>query len=145
MLSLLGEHELHSMISAACKRIFSVHQAFDNFYNEPPFAERLLQLSTQGAIPDTVKDELVTSVVTCAVGNPYGVSNAAMPYYVKMIQGFSPREVEIMLKQPALKNIIGERIKHHGSCRNQFKALVKLIDPSSVSTAVATAYSYWTK
>ena len=145
ILALLGEHELHSMISGACKRMFSVHQAFDNFYNEPAFAERLLQLSSQGAIPDTVKDELVATVITCAVGNPYGVSHAAMPYYVKMIQGFSPREVEIMLNQPTQKNIVGERIKQYGRCKGQFKELVKLIDPSSVSTAAAKAYNYWMK
>lgn len=145
MLSLLGEHELHSMISAACKRLFSVHQGFDNFYNEPPFAERLLQLSTQGAIPETVKDELVTTVVTCAVGNPYGVSNAAMQYYHRMIQGFSPREVEIMLNQPTLKNIVGERIKNYKRCREQFKELVKLIDPISVSVGAAKSYNYWIK
>jgi len=145
ILSLLGEHELHSVISFACQRMLSVHQAFDNFYNEPAFAERLLQLTSQGAIPDTVKDEFVTTVITCAVGNPYGVSHAAMPCYIKIIQGFSPREVEIMLNQPKQKNIVGERIKQYGRCKSQFKELVKLIDPSSVSTAAATIYNYWTK
>lgn len=143
MLSLLGEHEMHSMISAACQRMLSVHQAFDNFYNEPPFAERLLQLSSQGEVPDTVKDEFVNTVVTCAVGNPYGMSNAAMPYYLKMIQSFSPREVEIMLNLPKKKNIVGERIKRHPRCKNQFKEIVRMIDPSSVPTSVATTYNYW--
>ena len=56
MLALLGEHEVHSLLSNACKRLLAVHQSFDNFYNEPPFAERLLQLSGQVATPDTVKD-----------------------------------------------------------------------------------------
>ncbi|SHF98393.1 hypothetical protein SAMN02745206_03051 [Desulfacinum infernum DSM 9756] len=143
MLSLLGEHEMHSMISAACQRMLSVHQAFDNFYNEPPFAERLLQLSSQGEVPDTVKDEFVNTVVTCAVGNPYGVSNAAMPYYLKMIQSFSPREVEIMLNLPKKKNIVGERIKRHQRCKSQFKEIVRMVDPSSVPTSVATTYNYW--
>lgn len=145
MLALLGEHEFHSLLSNASKRLLGVHQAMDNFYNEPPFAERLLQLTQQGAIPDTVKEELVTVVVTCATGNPYGVSNAAVPHYHKIIQGFSPNEVEIMLSLPNKKITVGERIKSYSSCRNRFKELVKLIDPSSVPTKSASAYAHWIK
>jgi len=145
MLALLGEHEFHSLLSNASKRLLGVHQAMDNFYNEPPFAERLLQLTQQGAIPDTVKEELVSVVVTCAVGNPYGVSNAAVPHYHNIIQGFSPNEVEIMLSLPAQKLIVSERLKSHGSCRGRFKELVTLIDPSSVPTKSASAYAHWTK
>ncbi|EOG3656494.1 hypothetical protein ACPZJD_005971, partial [Pseudomonas aeruginosa] len=111
MLALLGEHEVHSLLSNACKRLMTVHQSFDNFYNEPSFAERLLQLSQQVAVPDTVKDELVETVLTCATGNPYGVSNAAVPYFHKMIKGFSPAEVEIMLSLPVKKGILNERLK----------------------------------
>ncbi|AZG97078.1 hypothetical protein JEP11_08805 [Proteus mirabilis] len=145
MLSLLGEHEFHSLISNAAKRLLGVHQAMDNFYNEPPFAERLLQLTEQGAIPDTVKEELVTVVITCAAGNRYGVSHAAAPHYTKIIQGFSPSEVEIMLGLPNKKLLVSERIKAHQSCRNRFKGLVGLIDPSSVPTKSASAYANWTK
>jgi len=145
MLALLGEHEFHSLLSNASKRLLGIHQAMDNFYNEPPFAERLLQLTQQGAIPDTAKEELVAVVVTCATGSPYGVSNAAVPHYHNIIQGFSPNEVEIMLGLPAQKLIVSERLKSHGSCRSRFKELVGLIDPSSVPTKSASAYAHWTK
>lgn len=145
MLSLLGEHEFHALLSNAAKRLLAVHQAMDNFYNEPPFAERLLQLSEQGAVPDTAKEELVTVVVTCATGNPYGVSRAAFPHYKKLIEGFSPSEVEIMLSLPNKKLIVADRIKSHSTCRSRFKQLVGLVDPSSVPTKAAAAYAHWTK
>lgn len=145
MLALLGEHEVHALVSNACKRLFGVHQSYDNFYNEPPFAERLLQLTQQVAAPDTVKQELVETVVTAATGNQYGVSNAAMPSYQKMIKGFSPGEVEIMLNLPQANGIIGARLDAYSSCRSRFKELVKLIDPSSVPSKVASAYGFWTK
>ncbi|TAL83656.1 MAG: hypothetical protein EPN74_13530 [Rhodanobacter sp.] len=145
MLALLGEHEVHALVSNACKRLFGVHQSYDNFYNEPPFAERLLQLTQQVAAPDTVKQELVETVVTAATGNQYGVSNAAIPSYQKMIKGFSPGEVEIMLNLPQANGIIGARLKAYSSCRSRFKELVKLIDPSSVPSKVASAYGFWTK
>lgn len=145
MLSLLGEHEFHSLISNASKRLLGIHQATDNFYNEPPFAERVLQLTQQGAIPDTVKEELVTVVVTCATGNQYGISHAATPHYTKIIQGFSPSEVEMMLSLPNKNLLVSQRIKTHSSCRNRFKALVGLIDPTSVPTKSASAYANWIK
>ena len=40
-LNLLHEGDRHAILSAACKKMMSVHQSWDNFYNEPPFAERL--------------------------------------------------------------------------------------------------------
>jgi len=145
MLSLLGEHEFHSLLSNASKRLLAVHQAMDNFYNEPPFAERLLQLSEQGAIPDTVKEELVTAVVTCATGNAYGVSNGAVPYYYKLIQGFSPGEVEMMLSLPTKNLVVSNRLKTYSTCRSRFKELVKLIHPTSVPTRSSSAYAHWSR
>ena len=145
MLALLGEHEVHSLLSNACKRLLGVHQSYDNFYNEPPFADRLLQLTQQAAVPDTVKPEFVEAVVTAATGNQYGVSNAAVAAYHKMIKGFSPGEVEIMLALPQANGIIGARLKAYQSCRSRFKGLVQLIDPSSVPAKSVSAYGFWTK
>ena len=146
LLELLGDTERHALISNACKRLLSVHQAYDNFYNEPPFAERVYQLSSQGAVPDTAKDELVNCVVTCAVGNQYGVSNAAYPYYQNIIRNFSPAEVASMLVLSTdAKTIVGHRIKTHRRCWEAFKSLVTLIDPSSVPTSVRSIYDGWLK
>lgn len=143
LLSILGEHEVHSLLSSACSRLIFIHQSYDNFYNEPPFAERLLQIYEQAQIPDTVKDELVETIVTCATGNPYGVSNAAIPYYHKMIRSFSPSEVDIMLGLPGKKGLLGDRLGKHEICRARFRNLVQLIDSSTVPAKAAAAYSRW--
>ncbi len=146
LLELLGDTEKHSLISNACKRLLGVHQAYDNFYNEPPFAERVYQLSSQGAVPDTAKDEFVNCIVTCAVGNQYGISNDAYPYYESMIKNFSPAEVVSMLSLSTnQKTIVGNRIKTCHRCYEAFKLLVLFINPSSVSTTVKTIYDGWLK
>jgi len=146
LLELLGDAERHSLISNACKRLWGVHQAYDNFYNEPPFAERVYQLSSQGAIPETAKDELVEVVVSCAVGNPYGISNAAFHYYENIIKNFSPAEVSKMLTLSKSKNtIVGDRIKSHKRCQESFKTLVSLIDAATVPTSVRSIYDKWLK
>ncbi|SPD73389.1 conserved hypothetical protein [uncultured Desulfobacterium sp.] len=143
LLGLLSEGERHALISNACKKLFSVHQAFDNFYNEPPFAERLAQLTNQGAIPGTVKPELVETIVTCAVGNPYGISRAAYPYYQRVIEAFTPAEIDIMLLLPKSKTIVGNRIRSETKCKDGFRRIVSLVDPSSVPTRSKKVYEDW--
>lgn len=140
---LLSHSERHSIISNACKMLMDVHQSFHNFYNEPPFAERLLQLSIQGEIPDTVKDDLVTTVVTCAVGNAYGVSSAAYPYYEEIIRNFSPKEIAIMLNLPESTTIVGSRIKAYRRCKEAFIELVGLLDVASVPPKLKKIYNDW--
>ncbi len=85
------------------------------------------------------------TAVTCSTGNPYGVSNAALPHYHKMIRSFSPSEVELMLSLPAKKCVLAERLKVHADCRTRFKSLVQLIDASTVPAKAAAAYAHWSK
>lgn len=143
LLELLGESEHHSIISNATKRLLSVHQSIDNFYNEPPFAERLLQLSSQGSIPRTAKNEFVTTVITCAIGNQYGTSNSANPSYKKLVQNFSPDEVRIMLESVESDSIIKRRVDNYPRCKRKFKILVSLVDESTVPTTVKSLYKKW--
>ena len=84
-----------------------VHNEMNNFYNERPFAERLANLSVGHQIPGTVRNEFVETVVTCSAGNEYGTAHSADLYYQNMIQGFSPREIEIMLSLPDQKSVVG--------------------------------------
>lgn len=41
LISYFTEIERHNIVSKACSRLMGVHRAYDNFYNETPFAERL--------------------------------------------------------------------------------------------------------
>src|SRR5258708_1378342 len=124
LLSLLGDSELHLIFTTAGANLLAVHNAMNNFYNEPPFAQRLRQISEQNQIPASAQYAVVEAVTTCAVGNPWGVSNAAMPSYEKMIQPFSPNEVGILLNFGSLPaTIVGNRIKNQTSCRKRFAQL----------------------
>lgn len=143
MLALLDETEWHALISSTCKKLVSVHQSFDNFYNEPPFAERLLELSQQGEVPDTVKNSFVSSIIQCAIGNQWGTAETAYVSYKKMVEGFSPSEIQIMLQLPERKSIISQRIKSHRRCKDKFAELVKCLDPASIPTNSKTAYKKW--
>lgn len=144
-LSLLGDTEVHSLITSASKNLLSVHNSMNNFYNEPPFADRLAGLAEQNRIPESAQYEFVDAVVTCATGNRYGVSHAAMPAYAAMIRSFSPAEIRIMLDLPNGQTVVANRIRSYRDCRSRFKTLVELLDPRSISTSARSAYDKWTR
>lgn len=146
LLGLLNESEQHVVFSRAIDRLWNVHNGMNNFYNEPPFAERLLEVTQQGAVPETIQDHFVQTVACCRVGNGYGVSNAAVPYYDEMIQSFSPREVATLIRA-AVDNTstIGRRLSNNGSCRRNLKVALELIDPASVSNSVKSDYDRLTR
>ncbi|PKM02261.1 MAG: hypothetical protein CVV16_12375 [Gammaproteobacteria bacterium HGW-Gammaproteobacteria-6] len=144
-LRLLNESEQHGVFFRASERLWNVHNAMNNFYNEPPFAERLLELSAQGAVPETAQEYYVHAVVCCYIGNGYGVSRAAVPSYEKMIRAFSPREIATMLQlAQSESNVLGWRIIHDRSCRERFNHALLLIDASSIPSIVRTAYDRFT-
>lgn len=130
----------HSIISRLCSQMMTIHQGMNNFYNEPPFAEYLLLVSSQAEIPDTVKAEFVETVVSCAVGNEYGVSNAAVPFYDKIIQNFTPSEMEIMLKIPDGKSYTSYKVKKYPRCIYQYRHKVQLLNQTILPASLQPLY-----
>ena len=143
LIPLLGKSEVHSLITTACRNLLRVHNDWNNFYNEPPFADRLDQLTRDIAVPKSAQAVFVETVVTCGVGNTYGVSNAAMSSYRAMIRSFSPREIKIMLSLSKQSNMVARRIKVSSDCAERFRLLVRLLDETSVPTGVRSSYEKW--
>lgn len=143
LLGLLSEAERHALISAACKKLFGIHQAMNNFYNEEPFAERLATLSVGHAIPETVRAEFVETVATCSVGNEYGTARAADIHYMNIIKGFSPAEVSILLLLPDSKTIVGRRIQAATRCKSKFKQIASSLNTKTVPTGSKSSYEKW--
>lgn len=146
ILTLLNESEQHAVFYRAIERLWNVHNGTNNFYNEPPFAERLLELSSQGAVPETVQEQFVQVVVSCNIGNGYGVCWAAAASYEQIIRNFSPREIATMIRLAGTpENTLGRRVNSLQTCRNRFKATLALIDPASVPSGVKAAYDHFIK
>lgn len=143
LLSLLGEAELHLLITKAAQSLMSVHQDYNNFYNEPPFAERLLALTSQNRVPVSAQHAFVEALATAASGNQYGISNGAYSYYLSMIKSLSPAEVSIFLELPLRQTLLANRLHNYASCRERFKAWVKMFDPASVPTQAKAEYAKW--
>lgn len=144
LISLLNESERHAVFSKATERLRIAHQEFNNFYNEPPFADRLLELSRQGGIPETAQDEYVKTVIGCYIGNGYGVSRAAEPAYAEMIRGFSPREIAIMIRSASADPVLKAKLSL-ATCRKRFVQALGLIESASVPSGVRADYDAYLK
>jgi hypothetical protein len=143
MMDLLDQTEKHSIIVMAAKRLMSVHKAFNNFYNEPPFAQRLAELTTDVAVPPTAREDYVEVVLACAIGNQYGVSNDAMLHYETMVKAFTPAEVEAIFTVLHKQNTVSMRLKSFSGCRERFKTVLTWIDPETVPVKHKTQYDFY--
>ena len=79
-------------------------------------------------MPESAQAEFVEAVVTCAVGNTYGVSHAAVPHYNALVESFSPNEIRIMLELPTRATLLSDRLKASKGCDQRFRQLVGLLD-----------------
>ena len=140
MLGLLSTSEQHSIVKGACKNLLTAHLGFNNFYNEPPFAQRLEEITSSLKTPETVQNEYVYTVLMGYVGNPYGVSNAAIPYYEEMIKNFSPKEIERLINLLDTRSLFSEKIKLYASCRSRYLDALYLIDRDSMNASQIAVY-----
>ncbi len=143
LLELLSEPERHTIVSTACDRLNAAHQGMNNFYNEPPFAARLHEIVGASVVPDSVRWKFVQVVVSCAIGNQYGVSWAADRHYAEMIRDFSPKAMEMMFSTPNSKTLAGNKIATYLVCKKRFAELVGLLEGANIPTALKASYDWW--
>lgn len=138
----LGDEERYNIISLACKRLMGVHLEINNFYNEPPFAERLEELVKNNEVPASAKYNFVLTVVTCYVGNRYGQCHAALYNYSNMIKNFTSKEIEIMLAlyDGKQKTTLFDRIKSWPNCKDNYKKAIELLNEESIPTSLKARY-----
>ncbi|MQB66307.1 hypothetical protein [Limosilactobacillus reuteri] len=98
MLNSLDDYEKISIYNNAIINLNNVHNSYNNFYNEPPFADRLYAISTEiNPIPETVISKYVNIILECFLGNIYGFSDNAEYYYERMLKNLSPKGIEALL------------------------------------------------
>lgn len=121
-------------IAEALDDLESAHNGFNNFYNEVPPARRLADLAgAQGDVPDAVRHRYVKLVTRCFLGNGFGVSNAGLTYYERMIKAFSPADASIALRSfadPIVSSILRSRVG-----QTQWAALLATLDTKVTSVA----------
>ena len=100
-LPFLPESVLAVEIKEKVELLYQTHTSFNNFYNEPTPAKILAEyVPNTGVIPNSIRKQYIKTVVMAKIGNGYGTSSMAMPYYDLMISKFGEpeyREVSLLL------------------------------------------------
>lgn len=93
-LTYLTEEQLAIEMNERLESLLNAHYEYNNFYNEEPHAKVLLKyIPRTGAIPESVRYKYVKVLVICRLGNFYGISFTALPYYNEMIEKFRNEEI----------------------------------------------------
>lgn len=143
LLRILSEPQQHAIFSTAVQQLQNAHDGLNNFYNEKPYAERLYELSKNVAVPVTAQQEFVDIIVSCYIGNRYGFSWAAIPFYEKIIKNFSPQEIALMIR---LEQTMGTRISRISQYnKDRFISALILINTESVPNSVKPMYDKYIK
>ncbi len=89
----------NSFINTA-RNLINIHNAMNNFYNEPLAAKTLASMGTM--IPDPAVYDCINATLICATGNGYGVSDDAIPYLEKILDSMTLQKWELYLKDLSL-------------------------------------------
>ncbi len=120
-------------MSDALDSLSGAHHGFNNFYNEPGPARRVLALAgEQGDVPEQVRERYVRVIVDCFLGNGYGVSDAAVTSYEAMLARFSSADAALALRlflDPVYSSLLGHKVG-----RAQWVALLEILEPKLTST-----------
>jgi hypothetical protein len=115
-------------IDAAIDALTAAHSGHNNFYNEPLPARALENLvGAQGQVPDEASAKYVPAIVKAFLGNGYGVSNAAIPSYTRMLGALDPRQAGRALRAFTDPGIIS--VLYSSSGQRQWSKLLDLLEP----------------
>lgn len=125
-LSYLTEDQLAIDIKDCLDSLLSAHTGFNNFYNEEPHAKTLSKyIPRTGTIPSSVRAYYVKVITICKMGNSYGVSYTANPYYNAMIDKFQIQEIIELLRLLNDREILVLIISEDRA--NRFKAILNSV------------------
>lgn len=110
-------------VSESVASLFQAHIGWNNFRSEPAHAKNLFRyIPENGDVPESSRYEYVKTVTMCFIGNGYGVSSLAYPYYQAMIKRFREQEIWIVANLVADEDV-SSRLQFE-SCQRGFRKLI---------------------
>ncbi|MFF0546849.1 hypothetical protein ACFYTF_28835 [Nocardia thailandica] len=124
----LPESDREAELAQALDDLTNAHEGWNNFYQEPPVAQRLLNLvGTHGQVPARFSPTYVRQLVYVFLTNGNGIAWNADPIYRELIGKFDPNQAGIALRAFA-DSKISSRLQHDLS-RTKWAELLDLIAP----------------
>ncbi|MFV2175545.1 hypothetical protein ACFHW2_25980 [Actinomadura sp. LOL_016] len=128
----LPEPERALEIQQALDDLMRAHEGTNNFYNEPPAADRLKDVvGRHGDIPSQLSFNYVSTLVDAFLTNSHGVAWNAEPTYTELISRFDSYQAGIALRSFVIRKIrnkLDTRVPHPLS-HQKWEELIKLLIP----------------
>ncbi len=128
-----------SFINSA-KNLLNVHYGINNFYNEPMAAKTLSSMGTM--IPDPALFDCVNAVLICLTGNGYGVSDGAVSYLNKILDGLTLQKWELFFKDLSKNK---DLLYQFGYVEGAAVRWAKIFNHINISTLNVNNFDVWTK
>ncbi|WCJ60722.1 hypothetical protein NXS98_06230 [Fontisphaera persica] len=124
-------------------RLLTVHNAMNNFYNEPAFAQELANLvGSHGAIPSIIAQKYVRTLVYVYLTNGNGVAWAAEPVYLKLIEQFDIAKAMMAVlafEDPTIASRLQFKL-----CRDKYMELLTRMKQKAALPAMAELIDFLT-
>jgi hypothetical protein len=118
-LSYLPPDTLAVEVKSVLDGLWSAHNGYNNFHNEPPFARFLrAYIPEAGIVPPSVEVQYTKILIMCKIGNGYGVSRQAEPFYDDLLHRFSDRHFKVVLNLIGGDREIQSRLQFRSCCDN---------------------------
>jgi hypothetical protein len=138
-LSYLPSDTLAVEVKAALDGLWSAHNGYNNFHNEPTFAKFLrAYVPETGLVPPSVEILYTKTLVMCKIGNGYGVSRQAEPFYDQLIDALSDRHFKILLNLIGTDREFQSRLQF-SSCGANLRNLADKLSTRTTNTLIRRA------
>lgn len=124
-------------MSQAIQDLYSAHIGYNNFHNEPSHVRILRRyIPETGKVPKELLFKYVKTISMCSIGNGFGVSEAAYPYYLELLNLFQDLEILYFCYLPKISEF-SSRLQLK-DCQIRFKGIVEMFKPRTANPKCQT-------
>ncbi len=125
-LSYLTDDVKAARIKNVLESLSRVHNGFDNFYAEPPYANELKSMVGDFNIPESIEKDYVLTLTEVFLTNGNGLCRAGDLIYKELINKFNENQSYIALLSFTKIHLQNKLL--NSLCQDKFKELINLID-----------------
>lgn len=123
-------------IEIALDNLLNAHNGYNNFYNEPPFANQLARLMSDAhaRIPPQIEERYVLALTTVFLTNGNGTTRAAEPIYRRLLQQLNSAQAFLAITS-FTDSTIASRLQFD-LCERKYRTLLEMLEGKITAPAV---------
>jgi hypothetical protein len=137
----LPQDALTLEVNNALDVLLRIHNGWNNFSNEPPYARILSSLiPPNGQVPSPVLPKYVKVLTMCRIGNGYGISWEGQPIYDGLIAGWGDAEIGRFISCAVLPDVASRMDLR--ACAANYQGLAQSLLAQATSPLIQRALQF---